>query len=194
MSILHIDTPSPQTGDTAGLAVWLTGLSGAGKSTIAAEVVRRLSALGMRCDLLDADTVRKHLSGDLGFDRAGREENVRRIAYVAGLLARHGVVVVVAAMSPYREGRDAARRAIGNFLEVYVDAPIDICEQRDPIGLYRRFRSGEVRHLSGKDEAFEAPLRPDVHCLTEPETPAQSAEKVVRAVLKRVTEGTTTFG
>ena len=162
--------------------VWLTGLSGSGKSTIAAAVLGRLESAGVAVQLLDADEVRAHLSAGLGFDRAGREENVRRLAYVAGLLSRHDVLVIVAAMSPYREGRARAREALGAFVEVFVDAPLAVCEKRDPVGLYRRFRAGQVRSVSGLDEPYEAPFAAEVHCRTEVETLEECVGKVMAAL------------
>ena len=175
------ETEALRTGSRGpGPLVWFTGLSGSGKSTLAAAVLWRLQAEGACVELLDADQVRRQLSGGLGFTRADREENVRRIAFVAGLLTRHGVLTLVAAISPYRAGRREAREsAAGGFLEVFVDAPLTVCEQRDPVGLYRRFRSGEVRHLSGLDEPYEAPEAPEVHCRTARESLEQCADRVM---------------
>jgi adenylylsulfate kinase len=164
------------------LAVWFTGLSAAGKSTLARTVAAELTALGVRTEVLDADNLRRHLNRDLGFTKADRDENIRRIAYVASLLTRHGVVVLVAAVSPYRAARDEARPQIGAFAEVHVDAPLAVCEERDPNGLYRRMRSGEVQHIAGVDDPYEPPLAPELRCHTDVETAQESAAKVVAVV------------
>ncbi len=171
-----------------GGVVWFTGLSGAGKSTLARAVLASLGRLDptLPTELLDADQVRAYLSSGLGFSRQDREENVRRLGYVASLLSRHGVLVLVAAISPYRDGRRALRQQIHPFLEVFVDAPLAVCEQRDPIGLYRRFRAGEIRNLSGLDSPYEAPEAPDVHCRTAQEPLDVCVDRVVEAVRSRL--------
>lgn len=179
--------PEPAAGgarnNPGGLMVWFTGLSGAGKSTIARGVWRDVAARGFPAELLDADEVRKHLSRGLGFRPEDRMENVRRLGYVAGLLTRHRVVTLVAAMSPDRSVRDEIRQQQGgSFLEVFVDVPVEVCERRDPVGLYRRFRSGEIHNVSGLDDPYERPLTPEVHCLTACETIEESVAKVSRAV------------
>jgi adenylylsulfate kinase len=135
-------------------------------------------------EILDGDVLRKHLSRDLGFSKEDRDENIRRIGFIADLLTRNGVVVLVAVISPYRAVRDEVRQRIGRFLEVYVDAPLEICEQRDPKGLYRRARRGELRGFTGIDDPYEAPLAPGVWCHTDRETLKDSTEKVISAVEK----------
>jgi adenylylsulfate kinase len=170
-------TPAP-----AGLTVWFTGLSAAGKSTLARTVAAELAALGVSTEVLDADDLRKHLNRDLGFTKTDRDENIRRIAYVAGLLTRQGVVVLVAAVSPYRAAREEARRQIGAFAEVHADAPPSVCEERDPTGLYRRMRAGEVQHIAGFDDPYEPPLTPELRCHTNLETVQESVAKVVALV------------
>ena len=175
--------------DQRGMVVWFTGLSGAGKSTLASAVLRRLTQAGIACELLDADEVRRTLGAELGFGRADREENVRRLGFVGCMLARHGVVTLVAAMSPYRQGREAVREAAPGFLEVFVDAPLAVCEARDPKGIYRRFRLGELRHLSGLDEIYEAPDAPEIHCCTAVESLEESGEKVFARILEERTKG-----
>ena len=170
--------------ELAGTVIWFTGLSGAGKSTLARGLLEhlRLTLPELRVELLDADQVRTHLSRDLGFSRADREENVRRLGYVAGLLSRHGVVVLVAAMSPYREGRNAVRHSVGHFVEVFVDAPLPTCEARDPTGIYGRFRRGEIQDVSGLDTPYEPPAAPEVHCRTAGSSPAVCIEQILRAL------------
>lgn len=168
---------------TQGLTVWFTGLSAAGKSTLARTVAAELANLDLRTEVLDADDLRKHLNRDLGFTKADRDENIRRIAYIANLLTRHGVVVLVAAVSPYRAARDEARQRIGAFVEVHVDAPLAVCEMRDPIGLYRRLRAGELQHIAGVDDPYEPPLAPELRCRTDEETIQESVAKVVSLVL-----------
>ena len=166
----------------AGLTVWFTGLSSAGKTTICRSLSERLEARGHRVEWLDGDVVRQGLSKDLGFSKEDRDENVRRIGFVAEILTRHGVIVLVSAISPYAAVREEMRRSIGNFLEVFVSAPLDVCEQRDVKGIYRRARAGEIRNVSGLDDPYEAPAAPDVECRTDREPLAESTEKVLRAV------------
>jgi len=170
----------------AGMAVWFTGLSSAGKSTISKAVYEKLWAKGYKLELLDGDAVRQHLTRDLGFSKHDRDENIRRIGFVAELLVRNGVIVLVAAISPYREVREEVRGRIGSFVEVYVNAPLAVVEQRDLKGIYRRCRAGEIHGVTGIDDPYEPPDHPEVECLTDRETLAESVDKVVRAVEARV--------
>ena len=169
-----------------GLAVWFTGLSGSGKTTLCRALELELRSCGCRVRTLDGDEVRKHLSPSLGFDKKDRDENIRRIAYVAQLLVRQQVIVLVAAISPYRAARACAREEIGNFLEVYVNASLETCIQRDPKQLYARALRGELSHFTGIDDAYEVPLKPDVECKTDQESCAESASKVFTAILSRL--------
>jgi adenylyl-sulfate kinase len=169
-----------------GVTVWLTGLSGAGKSTISGAVCKELKARGMRAQVLDADSLRKNLSPDLGFTKEDRDENVRRIGFIADLLTRHDVIVLVAAISPYRKARDEVRRTIGNFVEVHVNAPLAICEQRDPKGHYKRARAGEIRGFTGIDDPYEDPLSPDILLNTHEESVQASTDKVLDVILRYV--------
>lgn len=162
-----------------GFTLWFTGLSGAGKSTLANLVAERLQEMGRNVELLDGDEVRKNLSSGLGFSKADRDANIRRIAYVAKLLSRNGAVAITAAISPYREIRDEARAEIKNFVEVYVDCPLEICEQRDVKGLYKRARSGEIQQFTGISDPYEPPLNPEVVVHTNVETPEQDADKII---------------
>lgn len=162
-----------------GFTIWFTGLSGAGKSTLANIVADRLAGMGRRVELLDGDEVRKNLSSGLGFSKADRDANIRRIAYVAKLLSRNGVVAITAAISPYREIRDEARQEIGKFVEVFVDCPIEVCEQRDVKGLYKKARAGEIAQFTGVSDPYEAPLNPEIHLHTNLETPEEDVRKII---------------
>ena len=156
-----------------GFTLWFTGLSGAGKSTLANLVADRLRGMGRRVELLDGDEVRQNLSQGLGFSKADRDANIQRIAYVARLLSRNGVVAITAAISPYRETRDRAREQIHNFVEVFVDCPLEVCEQRDVKGLYKKARAGEIAQFTGISDPYEAPENPEIHLHTERENPDQ---------------------
>jgi bifunctional enzyme CysN/CysC len=177
-----------RTAISDGVTVWFTGLSSAGKSTLSKAVYERLWARGHRVESLDGDEVRQHLSRGLGFSKEDRNENIRRIGFVAEMLARHGVIALVSAISPYREGRDEVRARITNFLEVYVNAPLSTCEERDVKGLYRKARSGEIPGFTGIDDPYEPPLSPEIECRTDRETIAESAQKIVDAVEARISE------
>jgi adenylyl-sulfate kinase len=172
-------TPKLAAPVAPGTTIWLTGLSGAGKTTIARELLQHLQAQGQRVELLDGDVIRQHLAGELGFSYSDRCENVRRIGFLAELLNRHGVTVVVASISPYREMRHELRQRLNSFLEVYVNAPLATCEKRDVKGLYRRARSGEIPNFTGISDPYEAPLNPDLTCFTDRETVQESVAKIL---------------
>jgi bifunctional enzyme CysN/CysC len=174
--------PQPAKPPHRGLTVWFTGLSASGKTTLCNAVYERLAERGCRLELLDGDTVRKHLSKGLGFSREDRDENIRRIGFVAGLLTRNGVIVLAAAISPYRGVRDEIRAAVGDFVEVYVNAPLEVCEARDPKGLYRKARAGELPAFTGIDDPYEAPAHPEVECRTDRESLEECATKVLAAI------------
>lgn len=165
--------------DDRGFCLWFTGLSGAGKSTVAGIVAARLRERGRRVEVLDGDEVREHLSKGLGFSKEDRDTNIRRIGFVASLLARNGVVAITAAISPYREVRDEVRAWIDDFVEVWVDTPLERCEERDVKGLYARARTGEVPAFTGVSDPYEPPPRPEVHVRTEDATPEESAAAVL---------------
>jgi bifunctional enzyme CysN/CysC len=169
-----------------GLTVWFTGLSGAGKTTICRAVATELLAYGLQVEVIDGDVIRNYLCKDLGFSKDDRDENIRRIAFVAQLLTRNGTVVLVSAISPYREGREAARRSIGNFLEVYVSTPLDVCEVRDPKDLYQKARAGKIHGFTGIDDPYEPPLNAEIVCNTDRESTRESSVKVVSAVLNHI--------
>jgi adenylylsulfate kinase len=162
-----------------GETVWFTGLSGAGKSTIAQAVEFQLRQWGYGLEVLDGDIVRTNLTKGLGFSRADRDENIRRIGFVSHLLTRNGVIVLVSAISPYREIRGEVRDRIQDFVEIYVDAPLQVCEDRDVKGLYKRARAGEIKQFTGIDDPYEPPLNPEVHCHTDQESVEESVVKVL---------------
>jgi adenylylsulfate kinase len=162
-----------------GMTVWFTGLSGAGKTTIRMAVEEALRAQGHKVEVLDGDIVRENLTKGLGFSKADRDENIRRIGFVSHLLTRNGVIVLVSAISPYRDIRDEVRKRIGDFVEVFVNAPLEVCEDRDVKGLYKRARAGELKQFTGIDDPYEAPLSPEIECRTDLETLEESTAKVL---------------
>ncbi|HYY79116.1 MAG TPA: adenylyl-sulfate kinase [Actinomycetes bacterium] len=166
------------TNDT-GFVLWLTGLSGAGKSTVAAKLAPTLAERGHRVELLDGDEVRTNLCQGLGFSREDRDTNIARIGYVASKLAKHGVAVLVAAISPYREARDKVRASVDNFVEVHVAASVSTCAARDVKGLYAKALSGEIQHFTGISDPYEPPLRPEVVLDTEHQSADESVERVL---------------
>ncbi|HTG16222.1 MAG TPA: adenylyl-sulfate kinase [Blastocatellia bacterium] len=171
-----------------GLVVWLTGLSGAGKSTLARSLSKKLSAAGHRVEMLDGDEVRENLSRGLGFSKEDRDTNVRRIGFVARLLARNAVVVLVAAISPYRQSRDDVRRSIESdgirFIEAFVRCPIDALVERDVKGLYVKALAGEITNFTGISDPYEDPLFPDVVIDSSVESIEQSAAKILSLILE----------
>ena len=162
-----------------GFTLWFTGLSGAGKTTIAEIVEHELRERGLRVEVLDGDIVRTNLSKGLGFSRDDRNINVLRIGFVANLLTRNGVGVIVSAISPYKEARDQVRRRIVDFVEVFVDAPLEVCAERDVKGLYKKAFAGEIEGFTGVSDPYEPPAAPDLVLKTAEETPEESAQKVI---------------
>lgn len=167
-----------------GATVWFTGLSASGKSTVADYVARMLHSRGFRSAILDGDNVRHGLNSDLGFSPEDRTENIRRISEVAKLLTSFGIINLVAFISPYREDRDRAReiQREGDFIEVFVDAPLEVVEKRDPKGLYKKARAGEIPSFTGISAPYEAPENPEIHLRTDGQTPMESAAEVVKAM------------
>ena len=161
-----------------GFTVWFTGLSGAGKSTLSQALTARLREAGARVELLDGDVVRARLSPNLGYSRADRDANVRRLGFVSELLSRNGVIAVVAAISPYRETRDEVRRSVEHFIEVFVDCPLDVLAARDVKGLYKRAMAGEVANFTGVSDPYEAPVSADVVVLSDRESVDESLTKI----------------
>lgn len=168
-----------------GQILWLTGLSGSGKTTISKGIEQELRDRGCPVELLDGDGVRANLSKGLGFSKEDRDTNISRLGFVANLLSRNGVVAIVAAISPYRAARDELRRTTKNFVEVYVNAPLEVCETRDVKGLYAMARAGEVRAFTGVNDPYEEPLNPDIVCYTSEESVEQSITKVLAELERR---------
>jgi adenylyl-sulfate kinase len=189
LSLIHTETMDARSrhnnlfsASNEGLVVWFTGLSSSGKTTLSRAVYDRLAEAGHRVEILDGDVIRRELCRELGFSKQDRDENIRRIGFVANVLKRHGVIVLVSAISPYREIRQEMRNRIGHFIEVYVNAPLSICEERDVKGLYRRARAGDLKGFTGIDDPYEPPLEPEIVCRTDMESVEESAQKVVAAI------------
>ncbi len=161
-----------------GFTIWFTGLSGSGKSTLSEVIEQRLKVLGRNVEVLDGDIVRTHLSKGLGFSREDRDTNIKRIGFVCNLLTRNGVICISAAIAPYREARDWARKEIGNFVEVYVRCPIDVCRQRDVKGLYKLVDEGKIKNFTGVDDPYEEPLHPELIVETDKETVDESVARI----------------
>src|SRR4051812_25296326 len=162
-----------------GCTLWFTGMSGAGKSTISGLLAARLRETGARVELLDGDVVRTHLCRGLGFSREDREENVRRLGFLCELLSRNGVIAIVAAISPYRQGRDEVRARVPKFVEIYMQCPLDVLIERDVKGLYKRAIAGEIPLFTGISDPYETPLAPEVTIDSSVETPQQSVDKIL---------------
>lgn len=172
--------------NTNGAIVWLTGLSGAGKTTIANRLKDLISQRDLNVEILDGDVIRTNLSQGLGFSKSDRDINIRRVDYVANLLSRNGVIVIVAVISPYRAVRDEVKANSHNFIEVYVNAPIEVCELRDVKGLYAAARDGKIKGFTGVDDPYEVPLNPDVTCYSDRESIDESVSKIVNALDDRL--------
>lgn len=164
------------------MVVWFTGLSGAGKTTLARALEARLREAGYQPELLDGDLVREHLSKGLGFSRQDRDTNIRRIGFVANLLAKHGVIVLVSAISPYRQTRSEVLEQAPRKLEVFVDAPLEVVAGRDVKGLYARALKGEIPHFTGVSDPYEPPLNPDLHLRTDLLNVEESLERLLNAL------------
>ncbi|MBV8237064.1 MAG: bifunctional sulfate adenylyltransferase/adenylylsulfate kinase, partial [Acidimicrobiia bacterium] len=168
-----------------GLTIWFTGLSGSGKSTVAHALVERLAEYGRNVSLLDGDEIRTHLSKGLGFSREDRDANINRVGYVAGLVAQHGGTTLCSVISPYRATRDNARRmSKGNFVEVYCDTPIEVCERRDVKGLYSKARAGQIKGFTGVDDPYEAPFDPEVTLDTSKQSVQECADAIIEKLLE----------
>lgn len=169
----------------AGFTLWLTGLSGAGKTTIAIELEKRLRAFGLRVERLDGDTVREGLTRDLGFSKEDRDKNIERVTYVAKLLSRNGVGVIASFISPYREARDKARRETTNFIEVFVNAPLQVCIERDVKGMYARAIKGEIQQFTGISDPYEEPVNPELIIYTADQSVEDSVNEILAYLASR---------
>jgi adenylylsulfate kinase len=166
--------------DEKGFCLWFTGLSGSGKTTITSILVDELRRRGSKLEVLDGDVVRENLSRGLGFSKEDRDTNIRRIAFVANLLSRNGVPVITAAISPYREIRNEAREMMDSrFIETYVKASVEACEERDVKGLYAKARAGEIKEFTGVSDPYEPPENPELVLDTEHQTPEESAQQIL---------------
>jgi len=161
-----------------GFCIWLTGLSGSGKTTIAQGLLKHFEGV-KHIEAMDGDEIRKGLSRDLGFSKEDRNEHNRRVIFCSKLLSRNGVIVVVALISPYRETRAYAKGEIPNTMEVFVKAPIEVCIERDPKGLYKKALAGEIKQFTGIDDPYEEPLNPELVVETDKETPEESVNKIL---------------
>ena len=176
---------TPPSHKSRGFTIWLTGMSGAGKSTVAARLESALRGRGLRVEVLDGDVVRTHLTKGLSFSREDRDENIRRVGWVCEVLSRNDVVAIAAVISPYRAVRDEVRARIGRFVEVHMDASLEVLAERDVKGLYRRAMAGEIRNFTGVDDPYEPPLAPEVVCRSDG---TETAEQSVDRILDRLAE------
>jgi adenylylsulfate kinase len=171
------------------MIVWFTGLPCSGKTTIATALTQYLIQGGNPAEILDGDMIRRELWSELGFSRIDREENIHRLGFLAELLARHSVISIVAAVSPYRAARDrdlVRMQSPGTFIEVYINTPLSVCEQRDVKGMYREARSGTRPHFTGIDDPYEPPLNPNVECFTERESVDECVIKILKGMRARL--------
>ncbi len=167
-----------------GFTIWLTGPSGAGKTTLARKLAEKLAGMGFRVEILDGDEMRKTLYPELGFSRGAREMHNRIVIHMAKLLSRNGVIVIVSLISPYRKVREQARKEIGDFVEVYINAPLDVRIERDPKGLYRKAIKGEIKGLTGYDGVYEEPESSEVTIDSSRMTPDEEVEAVIAKAKK----------
>ena len=167
------------TKNEKGCTVWFTGLPCSGKSTIAESVAQEFKQKGLKAEMLDADVIRQHLWKELGYSKEDRDENIKRAAYLSHMFARNGVAVFTSFISPYQELRDYARKQIGDFVEVYVKCPVEVCIQRDTRGMYKKALAGEIQNFTGISDPYEEPLTPEVLIESDKETLAESVAKVM---------------
>lgn len=163
----------------SGFVLWFTGLSGAGKTTLAVALEKEFRRRGVRVERLDGDTVRQSLTKDLGFSREDRDTNIERVTFVAKLLSRNNVVVLAAFISPYRATRDYVRGETTNFIEIFVDAPLEVCAERDVKGMYAKAFRGEIANFTGVSDPYEPPESPDIHVQTHLETAEESTQRIL---------------
>lgn len=163
-----------------GFVLWLTGLSQSGKTTVANKVYNILKKKGCSVERLDGDVVRESLTKDLGFSKKDRDENIKRVTFVAQLLSRNNVGVIASFISPYRKQRTEIKKKVTNYIEVFINAPIEVCERRDKKGFYKKARLGQIKNFTGISDPYESPLRPDIELKTEEETIQESVNKVIK--------------
>lgn len=168
-----------------GYVLWMTGLSGAGKTTIALILVEELKERGLRVERLDGDVVRQSLTRDLGFTKEDRDKNIERVTFVAKLLSRNGVACICSFISPYQRVRDQVRAETTNFIEVFIDAPLEVVMERDVKGLYAKAVAGEIPNFTGISDPFEAPTSPEIHIRTDQQTPQESAQVIIDYLQER---------
>ncbi|MEM9955105.1 MAG: adenylyl-sulfate kinase [Chloroflexota bacterium] len=169
----------------AGFVLWFTGLSGSGKTTVAKALLPKLEERGMKIERLDGDVVRQSLTKDLGFSKEDRDKNIERVTFVAKLLSRNNVGVLASFISPYAKTRDYVRQETTNFIEVYVSAPLEVCEERDVKGMYAKARSGEIKNFTGISDPYEAPENPDIIVPTHEQTLEESVDFLIDELEKR---------
>ncbi len=162
-----------------GFVLWFTGLSGSGKTTIAKTLLPELQERGVRIERLDGDVVRESLTKDLGFTKEDRDTNIRRVTFVARVLSRNNVGVLASFISPYAKTRDFVRNEVTNYIEVFVDAPLEVCAERDVKGLYEKAFAGEIENFTGVSDPYQAPENPDIHVETHKETPEESVARIL---------------
>lgn len=165
-----------------GITIWLTGLSGAGKTTIAKEIEKQLKERNIYVQILDGDIVREGLTSDLGFSKEDRNKNIERVTFVAKLLTKHDVITLCSFISPYQNARNKTKNEInkvGDFIEVFVDCPLEVCEKRDVKGLYKKARSGEIKNFTGISDPYEVPNNYDLRLDTNKETIQESSQKII---------------
>lgn len=170
---------------TTGCTLWFTGMSGSGKSTLSGLLATRLRDMGAHVEVIDGDVVRTQLCRGLGFSRDDRTENIRRIGFVCELLSRNGVIAIAAAISPYRADRDSLRSRIPNFIEIYMDCPLEVLMQRDVKGLYKKALAGEIPQFTGVSDPYEPPLAPEIRVNSATERPEDSISRILRILEER---------
>lgn len=168
-----------------GFVLWFTGLSAAGKSSVADAVYEKLNHGKIRIERLDGDVMRKNLTRDLGFSKKDRDENIRRVGFVANTLSKNGVAVVAAFIAPYEEQRNKLKKDVHNFIEIFVDAPLEVCITRDPKGMYKKAQRGEIKMFTGISDVYEKPINPDVHIKTNEMEVGECRDEVVDYLIKK---------
>lgn len=168
-----------------GVTIWLTGLSGAGKTTISRLLLEQLKKWGIKTEVLDGDEIRRQLTADLGFSQQDRQKNIAIVTFIAKLLTRNDIIVIASFVSPYREMRQYCRSQIGSFIEVYIKCPLEECMRRDVKGLYQRALTGQIKEFTGISAPYEEPDNPDIVVMTNKETPGESAVKILTYLIDR---------